>query len=222
MADNTNRVGISGLSKSRMEHAYNEEILIDKLTGEFLVKSSNGDVVSYSHKTRIDNAIDSIKKIANDKLVYGDIYQLQNDDIIFPLIPIPGANILSGTENIPNTYSKILFHIDLSCLTVNPDGISNSDNDCEVTIKFNVGYSDATTSTDITITDLISNINSTVYNIFDTNMFTGINSSKTVKFLNLVSIIVSNNVYDYITSKTVSVNADDIRHIIHSIHVLLS
>ena len=39
------RFGVSLLSKDRFNDAYNEEVMIDKLTGEVLVKTALGDTI---------------------------------------------------------------------------------------------------------------------------------------------------------------------------------
>ena len=217
-----NRIAISALSKSNIDTAYNEEIMVDKLTGEFLIKTPNGDTVSYSHKARIDNAISMIKKVANDNLVYGDIYQLQSDNIVFPLLPEAGTNILNSIESINTKFSKILFNIDLTSLTVNNTGISNIDNDPTVSIEFNIGYVDGTTTPSIILFDLLSNVNHDVLDISGDLIFPYIDASKEINSLNIISIAVHNTVYNHETSTIIDVDADKIRHIIHSIHVLLS
>ena len=80
------RFGISLLSKDRFSDAYNEEVMIDKSSGEVLVKTPDGDVISYNYNSRLKSHIIEMKAIANNLSVYGDILNIEFDDIIAPFV----------------------------------------------------------------------------------------------------------------------------------------
>lgn len=207
---NNKRFGISALSKSRIADAYNEEIMVDKNTGEFLIKTPDGDTVSYNHTLRIDNAVDQLKKHSANNSLYGDIYQLTLDDVVFPVTATADVNLLTSTQTISDEMSSFMINVDVSSLTINPDGFSTGNNDCNVVVEYNVSYSDNTTSANTVATMLKSDLdNARIY----------LPSVKTITGLNLIDIHVTNEVYDHGTSSIVT--RSNLRHIIHSIHVIV-
>ena len=209
MADEK-RFGISALSKSRIADAYKEEIMVDKATGEFLVKTPEGDTVSYNHTLRVDNALELLKKNSENNSLYGDIYQLTLDDVVFPVTTTADTNLLTTTQTITDEMSSFMINVDVSCLTINPDGFTTENNDCKVVVEYNVSYSDGTTSNNTVATMLKSDLDNARIYLPSVNTITG---------LNLIDIHVTNDVYDHGTSSIVT--RTNLRHIVHSIHVIV-
>ena len=210
MADANKRFGISALSKSRIADAYNEEIMVDKNTGELLIKTPEGDTVSYNHTARINNAVEQLKKHSEDNSLYGELYQLTLDDVVFPATVEAGVNLLSSTQTITESMSSFMINLDVTSLTVNPDGFSTTNNDCNVVIEYYVDYADGSTSNNMTASMLKSDLdNARIY----------LPSVNNITALNIVNINVTNDVYDHGTSSIV--NRTNLRHIIHSIHVIV-
>ena len=142
---NGNRYGISALSKSRFTDAYNEEIMIDKMTGEILVKTPHGDVVSYNYNSRISSALQAIRVAADKVGVYGDIYSIKFDGQC-PMVIESGQNYAAESVSIPFTKNVFMFYIDMDSIAINETGFSSVEFDPEVTIEFRVKYVDDTTS----------------------------------------------------------------------------
>ena len=112
---NTKRFGFSALSKSNFLDAYNEEILVDKETGEFLVKSPDGQLLSYDYNNRIDHIHNDVKSVMNNLNVYGDLYMFTQsaDSKTVPSMLVAG-DIFSTEEiefAVPTT--KVIFHINV-------------------------------------------------------------------------------------------------------------
>ena len=70
---NEHRFGISGLSKENVNEAFLEEILVDKMSGEMLIKTPNGDIVSFDYNNRLKTNLVNIKHTGDDLNIYGNI-----------------------------------------------------------------------------------------------------------------------------------------------------
>lgn len=87
-----NRFGISALSKDKYMEAYNEEILVDKSVGEFLIKTPTGEIVSYNRTARLSSVYDNIRRVMRNSNYYGDLYTAENDSLLPKVL-----NIASNT-----------------------------------------------------------------------------------------------------------------------------
>lgn len=84
---NNNRWGWSALSKNRYQDAYNEEVMIDKKTGEIVIKRADGVIVSYDHMARTQSAMDRLENFIEG---HGEsrgltFVSLVNNDKPFPI-----------------------------------------------------------------------------------------------------------------------------------------
>lgn len=132
------RWGWSALSKGRYNEAYKEEALVDKQTGEFMIKTKDiGDIISYNYLNRLNTHKQNVIKTAQDMRIYGNLYTIEfNKD--FPMICENGAiiNVDDDTDwdtgvntrdpqmtdtdfiKIPYKFNKFLLSLDLSSLVV--------------------------------------------------------------------------------------------------------
>ena len=124
-----NRFGISLLSKKNHSNAYNEELMVDKDTGEVLIKSPTGHTISYNYNSRSQSQIATTKSIANNLSIYGDIISIELDNMLAP------SSMEYDTDYIINplyiAYSnckKILFNFDIDAISLVNNGISHDRN----------------------------------------------------------------------------------------------
>ena len=134
---NGNRYGISLLSKNRYAEAYNEELMIDKSTGEILVKTAGGDVISYDYNSRVSNAIRNLRENALELGVFGTIGSITFDNQ-YPFVVSAGKDCMHGSLEIHTGPHKILFHIDIDSVKINSNGFSNERVDPELTIGYKI------------------------------------------------------------------------------------
>ena len=92
----TKRFGISLLSKENYTDAYNEEVLVDKNTGEFLLKTRNGKVLSYDFNTKYKSMVNDIQRVMNNLNLYGTV-----NDINGFIVPV--------LENVSDVSTTILL-----------------------------------------------------------------------------------------------------------------
>lgn len=142
MANLIDRFGLSALSKKYKDKSLNEEFMINKESGEFLIKTTSGNIVSFDYLSRLNHHIEdaTVKTLVFD--VFGDLYSLDFDDINLPDIITEGANILSEPMLISNSNLKKLY------ISIDEDTIINGDttildnNDCIVKLDFRFSYND--------------------------------------------------------------------------------
>lgn len=121
----TNRFGISALSKGRYQEAIPEELMVDKDTGQILVKNINGDISSYDTLVREAMIVDKLQKKLCDVFpanipVNADIVRLQHsgetveNNIKYPFvikekaanIPIPNPDGYRMPYKINTTHNN--------------------------------------------------------------------------------------------------------------------
>lgn len=146
MAYTNKRVGISYISdKSDLSSLYNEEILIDKSTGEVYVKTpTKGNVISYNYLTRFNNHIQRL--VANTyshAMINSQIVKITPDDMSYPATSgILNTNLV-GDE--PLTFDQGCFSavisIDMDCVdTVAGEIVHNTHYDIPVTYEMMATY----------------------------------------------------------------------------------
>lgn len=194
MADNIptyeHRFGISLLSKKNKDKAYPEEVMIDKDTGEIVVKTSDeGDVVSFNAMARRQQAIERMKLKSNNLNVFGNIYEIESNYNELPFKLSNGSTfepffknneeckLMELTQDRFNNNSyptsvKLLFDIDAdSLLCYEHDGVTKYEHIDDfivrigLTIEFNTDSSFKTLSTSFSIST--SELNNKPYVIHD-------------------------------------------------------
>ena len=113
MTAKKNRIGISLRSKSEWETAWNEELLSNKNTGEVLVKSYDGNPISYMYLSRLDQHIDIFSDKILDMGMDGELYMIDNESTnILPERIGFGVNILEDAVKLgSNEIKKIMLSL---------------------------------------------------------------------------------------------------------------
>ena len=108
------RYGVSLLSRSSHIKAENEELLLDKETGQILLKRVDGNIMSYDAMTRFTQAMDRITSLASKNLIFGKIYNILPENRDLPSALDIDEEILSGSETIEiGPLSKLFLQLDV-------------------------------------------------------------------------------------------------------------
>ena len=129
---NENRFAISALSKENFVDAYNEEILVDKMTGEMLIKTPNGDIVSFDYNTRLKNNLYVIKNTANELNIYGNIYNIEFESLLLPSVVSGSVNYLDPSCELAlignlQKFKRLLLNIDISSFVYTENTITKEE-----------------------------------------------------------------------------------------------
>lgn len=178
------RFAISGLSKNRSDEAVNEEILLDKHTGEFLIKNKDGVVISTDYFSRRSSTMNNVTMIADKSNIGGDLYEIDIDDIYLPAKLDYNINILNEDITLSNDIRKILLYLDVDEY-VNVDNKAVPENvSGKVKVEIEIGMDDGVTNTMSIIKD-VNVLNNFVINLKDTVV------NKVVTSLKIKSIVFS-------------------------------
>lgn len=116
------RVGLSYISdKVNLSDIYNEELIVDKSTGEVLVKTPElGNVISYNYHTRYNNHILKLTTMSFEHcLSQMSIYQVDNDDIVYPNIDNAfNKNLVDSGISITHGCNAVVISIDIDSVDV--------------------------------------------------------------------------------------------------------
>lgn len=168
------RFAISALSIERKEEALNEEILIDKFTGEFYVKSKDGVVISTDILNREKASTNEALHIAELMGMTGELYKIEFDNLSLPKHVDFDVNILQDEPiDIPVNTKSFLLNIDLDEYEV-VDGVSNIIHGNEI-VTVRIEVVDSGESYIIKKEINIDNLN---YNIFSLENFENLTSIK--------------------------------------------
>ena len=118
------RFAVSALSKDRYLESVNEEIMVDKLTGEILIKDKNGYIVSADTTNRTSLSMKKAISDAEQSGICGQFFQITFDDMQLPKMISYNKNILSEPLELSSTINKFLFNFDVS-----------NDTECEVRVE---------------------------------------------------------------------------------------
>lgn len=108
------RFAVSGLSKQRYTEAVKEEMLMEKYTGEFLIKNKDGVIVSADTINRSAAAFANAVLTAEQTGICGDIYLLEVDNVVAPNIVQYDVNLLSEPLTLDEGIGRVLFNFDVS------------------------------------------------------------------------------------------------------------
>lgn len=117
-----NRFGISALSKRNKDIAVNGEMMLDKETGEVLVKSqTDGFVISFDALARTKSMLEDADHMNQMMNMKGKVYLLDLDHLHLPLTVEYDQNLLDNTILLKEgNLERMLFHIDLDEIVPNP------------------------------------------------------------------------------------------------------
>jgi hypothetical protein len=141
------RFAISALSKSNKSVALNEEIMINKNSGEILVKSTTGFIVSYDKLARENAHINKLTDLCYDRNFLGTMCKLEFDNYDLPEIVPETTNIVSAPVTVAlNKIKKILISLDLDNLKILA-GETSVDVDPIITIDFTLAINSTQVTT---------------------------------------------------------------------------
>lgn len=121
------RVGLAYLEKSGISDAYNEEIVVDKSTGEILVKTPHlGNVMSYNYHTRFNNHIQRLTSMSFEHAILNwDVFQLFAESIEFPNVDtIIGENLTPEPIKLGMGVKQMVISVDVDKIRTNDLSIS--------------------------------------------------------------------------------------------------
>jgi len=113
-----NRFAVSLLSREYKDDAVPQELMIHKASGQILLKTVDGNVISYDSLTRLRNHIDNTTFVAYNLNIDGNLYSLELSDIELPEVILDESNLLLEPYIITNIPVKILISIDMDCVEV--------------------------------------------------------------------------------------------------------
>ncbi|WP_304576580.1 hypothetical protein [Romboutsia ilealis] len=109
-----NRFGISALSKYNANTAVDEEIMVDKITGEFLIKSREGYVISFDAMARRKSMLENVDHINSMMNMGGNVYLIDLDHLHLPTQIEYEEEILQNKVLLKDkNLNRLLFNIDV-------------------------------------------------------------------------------------------------------------
>ena len=156
------RYAVSLLPRSLRAQAYNMECMVDHTTGEFLVKSEHGVVLSFDKYSRFTEHLNTFSNSCKSKRIVSKIYEIETDKN-FPSMIDVDTNILDSTIafGVINTIDKIMISVDLDTIDISsvtsPVVLEEAKTEIEVTLVCN--------KTEKTKTFTNSQLNNYVFNI---------------------------------------------------------
>ena len=196
MSENEKRFGFSLLSKENHHIAYLEEVMIDKRSGEIVIKTPETDLISYDFNSRVKSHIIDIKTFANNVGAYGDICIVDFDNKTCPFIMDYDTNYIITPVDIPFVCSKIIIHSDIDPITINPDSLSYIRNNMQIEIELAYIFSDGTTSATATLKNTLHTMNHTVINLTNSRLIPN-SDGKEISGLQIRSLKLQNKLFDF-------------------------
>lgn len=159
-----NRFAISALSKEFHDQSLNEEIMVDKTTGEFLLKSKKGTVISYDAIARRRSTITDATECATTQNMMGNMYELALEEYNLPAIVPYDDNILANSISLKQNLQKVLFYIDIDEIIEGELAqVSEVDPKVEITLRCGTG----SVFEEITVEKSLNVFNNTMINVSD-------------------------------------------------------
>lgn len=159
MGDKTlNRFGVSLLDKSRHAEAILHEVMIDKETGEVLLKTPGGYFASYDYIARTQSCVERIASICELRGYYPLISKLEVTNKRFPITVADNTSVLGEVLPLANTPNKVLIFVDNTPIKMVSDAtadVADTESTVEVVVKYAVGAgADQTKTFTVTNTEL--------------------------------------------------------------------
>lgn len=114
------RFAITGLSRENKANAYNEEILIEKNTGQFLIKNKAGQIISYDSLARLNEHINKMTYNAENVGIKGSLNEIELDHLELPYFVENNIDLIKSNTFVVATKArnvKLLLSVDLEKLT---------------------------------------------------------------------------------------------------------
>ena len=213
MAVNNRRFVLSFLEKSKYSISFNEEMLCDEQTGEILVKTKDGDIISYDASARFKDHMESFTNTLNAYGFIGNVYNIIPNEKILPSVFKSGENILENPVSVNINAGISRISIDYDCVKINRDGSMSHSLNTNLTanVTFGVGSSDESSEEPIMLDTMTKSI---PVSDIDTDIFdiTSISGGVPLNTFFVDNINITNN----------DETDNDTRIIIHSVLVAVA
>lgn len=135
------RLGISALSRKNKANAELEEIMVQKDTGQFLIKTPAGEVISFDKLQRFKEHVNTVTFNAENTRIIGHMYEIELDNTELPKLITSDSNLIGGTPlslgDIDAHKIKILISSDFDFInTKNLLEVVPSTNGPSISVKF--------------------------------------------------------------------------------------
>lgn len=159
-----NRFAISAFSRKYKSLAVAEELLVHKDTGQMLIKTATGDVVSFDSLSRHKMHIDDVTSRATNLGITGELFSVDLGTIELPEVMLDSVNFLDASLLLQLANAqKVLISIDLDYINLT-DYETIAEYEPNVTLNINLRKTVGQTITNnpFIITDKLSVINNKV------------------------------------------------------------
>lgn len=207
MSNALNRFALSALSKSRKNSAVNEEILMDKETGQVLVKTPSGDIISFDYISKLRSHVDVVTGLSIEKGITGDINLIEFENLDLPSKVTENANLLTSSLLLKsNNLKRFLISLDVETIELSSGTIGVYEPLIEIGMSFKTG----STTTNATFTGTRTEISNKI--ITPAEFVTGVTN-----FSSYEARITSIKVNRHSSYSGVA----QLRHILHSALVIV-
>lgn len=110
------RYGVSMLSRKNHIKALPEELMIDKETGQILLKQVNGNIISYDATTRFKASVDHITSTAEKHMFLGLLTAVMPENMPLPKCISSNQSILVEEVVELGTVKRLLFQLDVDVI----------------------------------------------------------------------------------------------------------
>lgn len=110
------RYGVSMLSRKNHVKALPEELMIDKQTGQILLKQENEKIISYDAMTRFKASINTIQATAERLIFMGKIFSIVPENTPLPKCVTSGEPILVEEQVELGPIKKLLIQLDVDVI----------------------------------------------------------------------------------------------------------
>jgi hypothetical protein len=209
MSTAANRFGLSAISRSNKASAINEEILLNKATGQMLNKTTTGDIVSYDYNNRLREHLDKVTLLGQTNAIRGTVNMISFDNIETPDVVTDAANLLTSTLTLKASSPKrILVSVDVDDIEVSST-IAGAIGVNEPTISLTLRLTTGSTNTDNVISGPLSQINT---KIIDPAKYFPPGTDLTNYSMSITNLTVT---------KSALYAANAVRHILHSVLIIV-
>lgn len=110
------RYGVSMLSRKNHSRALPEELLIDKETGQILLKQENGKIISYDSSSRFKSSVDNLILTTEKQIFLGKLYACHPSVDPLPRCMNSGDTLLTAEPVLLGSIKKLLIQLDVDVL----------------------------------------------------------------------------------------------------------
>lgn len=160
MASSNNRFALSFLSRSNKAQAVTGEVMMDKETGQLLVKTMSGDVMSFDSIARYRARINDVTVLAQTNGMRGLLTQVDFENLELPGVVSENTNFLLSPLTVKvNLLKRFLVSVDIDVIETATGNIGQ-----EPTIYIDIRYTQGATTVNKSISGPASQINTMAIN----------------------------------------------------------